>query len=297
MSDSRNESTPGAAALRRAIAAEVTPPPRRPSAGLTRHRPRPYRARMASRDEIVGFLDDLLEIAGWEDYGPNGLQVPGATEVEVVATGVSAHRELFERAAELGAQLLLTHHGMFWEGDPPAITPKVRARLEILFGADISLAAYHLPLDAHPDVGNNALICEGIGFRRSEPFGEYKGRPLGWVGRHPDGVPAGDLFASCARLTGREPLVFHSGPETVRSVGIVSGAASSSLAEAAALGLDAFLTGEPSEFVMADAREAGLHFIGAGHYATETFGVRRLGDLVAERFGVGHVFVEVPNPI
>ena len=252
---------------------------------------------MADRDAIVAFLDQLLEVDGFDDYGPNGLQVPGAREVGLVATGVSAHRELFEAAAAAGAQLLVCHHGMFWDGGPAVVTPQLKARLEALFSADISLAAYHLPLDAHPEVGNNALLCAALGLERGEPFGTVRGRAIGWVGRWTGGIPASELVERCRSVTGREPLLVGRGPETVRSAAIVTGAGASVLDEAVALGLDAFVTGEPAERVMADAREASMHFVAAGHYATETFGVRRLGELVAERFGVEHRFLEIPNPI
>jgi dinuclear metal center YbgI/SA1388 family protein len=252
---------------------------------------------MARRDEIVAFLDELLEIDGFTDYGPNGLQVPGAEEVSKVATGVSAQRELFERAAEHGAQLVLCHHGLFWDFHPRTIAPAMKERLRVLFDADMSLAGYHLPLDAHPEVGNNALICAALGLERAEPFGEHKGRAVGFVGRSTEGVPFEELRRRCASAFGQEPFVWDAGPETVRSVGIVSGGAAGDFGEAIALGLDAFLTGEPAEHVMADARENGVHFIAGGHYATETVGIRRLGEMVAERFGVEHEFVDVPNPI
>jgi dinuclear metal center YbgI/SA1388 family protein len=253
--------------------------------------------RMARRDQIVAFLDELLEIDGFTDYGPNGLQVPGAEEVSKIATGVSAQRELFERAAEQGAQLVLCHHGLFWDFHPRTIGPAMKERLRILFDADMSLAGYHLPLDAHPEVGNNALICTALGLERTEPFGDYRGRRVGFVGRSADGVPFAELRRRCARAFGQEPFVWDSGPDLVRSVGIVSGGAASSFGEAIALGIDAFLTGEPAEHVMADARENGVHFIAGGHYSTETFGVRRLGELLEERFGIQHRFIDTPNPI
>jgi dinuclear metal center YbgI/SA1388 family protein len=252
---------------------------------------------VADRDAIVAFLDQLLEVEGFDDYGPNGLQVPGAQEVSLVASGVSAHRELFEAAAAAGAQLLLTHHGIFWDGGPMVVTPQLKARLEALFRAEISLVAYHLPLDAHPEVGNNALLCAALGLERGEPFGMVRGRAIGWVGRSTAGITASELVERCRSATAREPLVVGRGPETVRSAAVVSGAGASVLDEAVALGLDAFVTGEPAERVMADAREASMHFVAAGHYATETFGVRRLGELVAERFGVEHRFLEIANPI
>jgi dinuclear metal center YbgI/SA1388 family protein len=248
--------------------------------------------------DIIAFLDELLDASRFADYGPNGLQVPGAKGVTRVLTGVSAHRELFERAVAEGAQLVLAHHGIFWDSQPRRVTPAQAARLRLLLGNDIALGAYHLPLDAHPEVGNNALIAKGLGASEHAPAFEAKGAAIGAVARFDgDGVPARELFARVAQLTEREPLVFDAGPEHVRTLGIVSGGGASFLHEAIDAGLDAFLTGEPAEWAMADAREAGIHFVAAGHYATETFGIRRVGELVAERFGVEHVFATVPNPV
>jgi dinuclear metal center YbgI/SA1388 family protein len=252
---------------------------------------------VAERDRIIEFLDEFLDVDGFDDYGPNGLQVPGAAEVELVVTGVSAQRELFTRAAEAGAQLVITHHGLFWDFHPRTVSPAMRRRLEILFESDISLAGYHLPLDAHPEVGNNALICDALGLERGESFGEHQGRKIGFVGRSPEGLAFTELRERCERVFGRPPFIWDGGPESVHTVGVLSGGAASTLAEAITSGLDAFLTGEPAEHVMADALENHVHFIAAGHYATETFGVRRLGELVAERFGISHRFVDVPNPI
>jgi dinuclear metal center YbgI/SA1388 family protein len=252
---------------------------------------------MAERDEIIAFLDELLEIDGFGDMGPNGLQVPGADQVSLVVTGVSAQRELFEHAAAAGAQLVLCHHGLFWEFAPRTIRPALKERLRLLFDADISLAAYHLPLDAHPEVGNNALICAALGLERGAPFAEHRGRPIGFVGRSAQGIPIAELRSRCAATFEQEPFVWECGPDLVRSVAVISGGAPGDFSEAIALGVDAFLTGETAEHVMADARENGVHFIAGGHYATERLGIRRLGELVAERFGVEHQFVEIPNPI
>jgi dinuclear metal center YbgI/SA1388 family protein len=252
---------------------------------------------MASRDEIVAYLDELLEIDSFTDYGPNGLQVPGAEEVSLVATGVSAQRELFEQAAADGAQLVLCHHGLFWDFHPRTVGPAMKERLRILFDADVSLAAYHLPLDAHPEVGNNALICAALGLDRTEPFAEHKGRAIGCLGRSVGGIPFRVLRERCASVFGQEPFVWDAGPDTVHTVGVVSGGAPGNFGEAIARGVDAFITGETAEHVMAEARENRVHFIAGGHYATETFGIRRLGELVAERFGVEHRFVDIPNPI
>jgi dinuclear metal center YbgI/SA1388 family protein len=252
---------------------------------------------MATLQELISHLDELLQVGEFRDYGPNGLQVPGPGEVDLVVTGVSAHRELFAHAAEAGAQLVIAHHGLFWDFHPRSISPELKERLRVLFDADMALAAYHLPLDAHEEVGNNALICTELGLERGERFGEHGGRGIGFVGRSAEGIPFEELRRRCVETFGQEPFVWDSGPDVVHTVGIVSGGAASSFREAIALGLDAFLTGEPAEHVMADARESGTHFIAAGHYATETFGVRRLGELVAERFGVEHRFVAAPNPV
>jgi dinuclear metal center YbgI/SA1388 family protein len=280
MSDSRNGSDPGERLGLAAIGAEVTLP-----------------GSMANRAEILAYLDDLLDIDRFGDMGPNGLQVPGAEEVTRVVTGVSAQRELFERAAAGGAELVLCHHGLFWDFAPRAIGPALKERLRILFDNDISLAAYHLPLDAHPQVGNNALICAALGLERTGSFGEHRGRDIGLLGRSADGIPFADLRARCAELFEQEPFVWDCGPERVHSMAVISGGAPGDFAEAIRLGVDAFLTGETAEHVMAEARENEVHFIAGGHYATERLGIRRLGELVAERFRVDHEFVEIANPI
>lgn len=248
--------------------------------------------------EAIAEMDRLLEPQRFKDYGPNGLQVPGRPEVARIATGVSASAELFELAAKERADLLLVHHGLFWGSGPGSIDATMKRRLKVLFDADISLAAYHLPLDAHPEVGNNALLARALGADDLQPFALHAGEPIGFLASLPDGgLLAPDLFARVAQVTAREPLVFDAGPDCVRHLAIVSGGASDYLAEAVAAGADAFLTGEPSERVMSQAREAQIHFIAAGHYATETFGVKRLGEHLSERFGLEHAFLDVPNPI
>jgi dinuclear metal center YbgI/SA1388 family protein len=247
---------------------------------------------------IISALDELLSPDAFQDLGPNGLQVPGAEDVRRVVTGVSAQRPLIERAVAEEAQLVLVHHGLFWEFLPTGLTPVLAERLRPLFKHDVALAAYHLPLDAHPELGNNAIIAERLGCERHEPFGTYRGQAIGRAGTFPgDGVPAGQLIDRVAELTGRRPTVFDAGPERVRRIAIVSGSGAEMLPEAIGLGLDALLTGEPREHVMADAREAGIHFIAAGHYATETFGVRALGGWLERRFGIEHIWVDIPNPV
>lgn len=255
---------------------------------------------MATRAEILSFLDDLLEPDRFADYGPNGLQVPGAETVTRVVSGVSGQAELFERAAAQDAQLVLVHHGILWERQPRRIDAAQARRLRLLLTHDISLVAYHLPLDAHPEVGNNALLADALGATGERtPFGEAGGRPIGVAARFPgDGIAPGELVERVRTATGgREPLAFLAGPERVRSIGVVSGGAADLIGEAAAAGLDAFLTGEPAERSLAEARERGIHFLAGGHYATETFGVRRLGELLEQRFGVEHAFEDIPNPV
>lgn len=248
--------------------------------------------------EVIAELDRLLEPGRFDDYCANGLQVPGPTRIQTVATGVSAHAELFELAARERADLLLVHHGLFWGSGVTALDELLKRRLRLLFDADVALAAYHLPLDAHPELGNNALLARALDAVALEPFALHRGQPIGFVATLPgDGVDASDLFSRVHELTAREPLVFDSGPARVRRLAIVSGGGADYLAEAAAAGADALLTGEPAERTMALAREHGLHLIAAGHHATETFGVRRLGEHLAERFGLRHVFLDVPNPV
>ena len=253
----------------------------------------PFETSPVSIPGVISWLDELLDPGAFDDMGPNGLQVPGRDTLTKVVTGVSAQRELFERAVVLEAELVLVHHGLFWDFLPTGLSPTLAERVRPLFKHDIALAAYHLPLDAHPEVGNNALLAGLLGCERHTPFAR-----IGRIGEFAgDGLPAAELFARVALVTQREPLVFDAGPERVRRIGVITGAAARYLPQAVALGLDAFLTGEPAEHVMADAREAGIHFIAAGHYATETFGVRRLGDLLAEHHGIVHEFVDIPNPV
>lgn len=252
---------------------------------------------MGSRDHIVAWLDDMLDARSFADLTPNGLQVPGAQAVELVVTAVSPGLELFEQAAREGAQMVLCHHGLLGAFAPDHVTPVMKARLQALFHADMSLVAYHLPLDAHEEVGNNALICERLGLERAERFGSYKGQPLGFVGRSEEGIAVEELRRRATEAFGHEPFGWWHGPDPVHSLGIVSGAAASSLGEAIEAGLDGFLTGEPAEHTMLEAREAGVHFIAGGHYGTETFGVLRLGDLIADEFDVEHRFIDMPNPV
>jgi len=251
----------------------------------------------ATRDAIVSHLDELLEAPGFPDYGPNGLQVPGRQEVRRVATGVSANRMLIDAAIEWQADLLLVHHGLFWSRKAQAIDKVMAGRLRPLFVHDVSLVAYHLPLDAHLEIGNNALLARTLGLEEIAPFSEHMGRTIGVQGRFPgDGIEPQELERRLAEHC-QPPIAFLHGPERVRSVGIVAGSAPDDLHAAAAAGLDAFITGEPAERSQGAAHEEGIHFYAAGHHATERSGVIRLGELLAQRFGVEHRFIDVANPV
>lgn len=254
---------------------------------------------MAKLTEIVAHLDGLLEPATFSDYGPNGLQVPGREDVATIVSGVSAGTELFERALGEGADAILVHHGLFWSGAPLELDRPAARRLRLLLERDVSLLAYHLPLDGHQQHGNNALLAAALGCEAWRPFPAAESPAIGVAGTFgEDGVEIGALLERAQAATGgRVPLAFTDGPGTVRSIGIVSGGGSSYLGAAIAEGLDAFLTGEPIERVMLQAQEAQIHFVAAGHYATETLGVQRLGDLLAECFTIKHVHIDVPNPI
>jgi dinuclear metal center YbgI/SA1388 family protein len=253
---------------------------------------------MVRLPDLQAELDRLMHPELYRDYGPNGLQVPGNMDIETLVTSVSASVAAFERAVSEGAQAVLVHHGLFWAGMPQEIDRTLHRRLKPLFVHDIALLAYHLPLDAHLGLGNNALLARGLGCVDVAPHFEHGGAPIGVTARFDgDGVSADELHARVAALTEREPLHLRFGPDPVRTIGIVSGGAAGDLGGAIEAGLDAFLTGEPAERVYTQAREARIHFLAAGHYATETFGIRALGDWCAERFGIRHVFAHDPNPI
>ena len=248
---------------------------------------------MAHRDDIVDYANELLEVHRFAEYGRPGLQVLGTDEVGKVACGVSASLELFRRAAAAGAQLLIVHHGMFWRNEPLLVDRRQRGRLEALFAADLTLLAYHLALDAHPTVGNNALLADALDVEVERPFAE-----VGQGGRlsEPTGITA--LVARIRETVGgREPIVFAHGPERIERVAICSGDAGSTLIQAALEDYDLLLTGEPEEPSLQTARELGIHFVAAGHDATERLGVQALVQRLAERFGLDWEFIPVENPV
>jgi dinuclear metal center YbgI/SA1388 family protein len=248
---------------------------------------------VAPRDEIIGYANELLETHRFPEYGPPGLQVVGADEVTKIACGVSSSKELFERAAAAGAQLVIVHHGIFWRNEPVWIDRRQRGRLQALFAADLSLAAYHLALDAHAEIGNNALLADALGVTDDRcAFAEVG---VGGCLHEPWAVDA--LVGRLRDVVGRDPLVFAHGPEQVQRVAICSGGAGGELIRAAHEGYDALLTGEPEEPSLQTARELGIHFVAAGHEATERLGVQALSQRLADRFGLDWEFIPVDNPV
>jgi len=247
---------------------------------------------VARRDDIVAFADELLEVRRFPEYGRPGLQVVGADEVTKLAVGVSSSRELFERAGAAGAQLVLVHHGLFWRNEPLLVDRRLKGRLEALFAANLTLAAYHLALDAHPEVGNNALLGDLLGATRESEFAS-----IGAGARFAEPITIGELTQRLEHATGRTPLVFSEGPELIERLAVVTGGGGTRLIEAAHEGYDALITGEPEEPALQTARELGIHFLAAGHYATETFGVKALAARLADEFSLHWEFLDVENPV
>lgn len=252
----------------------------------------------ALRDEIVEYLDNYLQAQTFKDYCPNGMQVIGRPAVERVALGVSANLECFRLAAEGGAHMLIVHHGLFWENMSRAVGALMKARLKMLFKYDITLLGYHLPLDAHAEVGNNALWLKRLGFSpESAALAEARGKAIGAVGQAPKRQTLLDLIEKVSEIAGATPQVYSYGPQTIRRLGVVTGGGQGYLMEAIGLGCDTYLTGEIGEPSEAIAREEGINFISAGHYNSEKIGVRELGELLRAKFDVETFFCDVPNPV
>jgi dinuclear metal center YbgI/SA1388 family protein len=247
---------------------------------------------LAARDDILRYARELLDLDSFDDYGPMGLQVAGAEDVTKLAAAVSSSLELFERTAEAGAQLLIVHHGLFWDGDPRVVDSRLRTKLQALFDADVTLAAYHLALDAHPEIGNNALLARDLGVTSPERVLD-----LGYGGRLVPPVTLEELSGRLRDATGREPQVFEGGPDLVERVAVITGGAARLFPQVAALGYHAFVTGEPAEPTLHAARELRCHFLAGGHYATETSGIKALAAHLAERFDLEWEFLDLPNPV
>ena len=247
---------------------------------------------MARRDDILAYADDLLEVDRFPEYGPAGAQVLGAAEVHRLACGVSASRELFQRAAAADAQLVLVHHGIFWRNEALVVDRRQRGRLEALFAGDLTLAAYHLPLDAHPELGNNAQLAARLGLEGERRFGL-----VGLGGSLAAPIDVSELVDRVQELTEQKALHLPGGPDAVGEIAVSTGAAGHDLIHAAREGYELLLTGEAEEPSLHAARELGIHLVAAGHYATERYGVQALAAHLAERFGLAWDFIDLPNPV
>jgi dinuclear metal center YbgI/SA1388 family protein len=246
---------------------------------------------VAPRDAIVRYANELLDVPRWPEFAPPGLQVVGNEDVSLLACGVSSSRELFDQAVAAGAEMVLVHHGLFWRNEPLVVDARLRGRLESLFRGNASLLAYHLALDAHPELGNSAQLAKRLG---AVPDSSFGGVGLGCT-IEPQAIHR--LTAQVRDAVGREPLVFGYGPAEIRRIAVSTGAAGYDLVAAAHEGYDALLTGEPEEPSLHAARELGIHLIAAGHHATERLGVQALAAHLAERFGLRWQYIEVENPV
>lgn len=245
-------------------------------------------------NELETYLNQLLDISRFHDYCPNGLQVEGRSEVRKLISGVTASFDLLQAAVAASADAILVHHGYFWRGENLCLTGMKRRRIALLMVHDISLLAYHLPLDAHPELGNNTQLGRKLGFIETGRFGEQN---IAIQGKLPQVMTLKDLRIGIARALSRDPLVIGDEARPVQRIAWCSGSAQDYFDEAIHLGVDAFLTGEISEQTVHAARESGVAFIAAGHHATERYGVRALGEQVAHNCGITHQFIDVDNPV
>ncbi|OIN92001.1 MAG: Nif3-like dinuclear metal center hexameric protein [Comamonadaceae bacterium CG1_02_60_18] len=248
------------------------------------------------RSELVVAADALLQPERFRDYGPNGLQVEGRARVAKIVSGVTASRALIEAAIAAGADTLLVHHGLFWRGQSGCITGWMKHRLALLLAHDINLLAYHLPLDAHPELGNNAQLGLRLGWVGRARFGE---QDLGWLGERADGqtyASAQALADHLGLMLNRPVALVGQGRAAIKKIAWCSGAAQSYFEAAIAAGADAFVTGEMSEPQAHLARECGVAYLAAGHHATERYGAPALGAHLAQQFGLQHQFIDIDNP-
>jgi dinuclear metal center YbgI/SA1388 family protein len=249
--------------------------------------------KMALRGEVESHLAALLAVDQFKDYGPNGLQVEGRPEVRRLVSGVTASLALIEAAVADGADALLVHHGLFWRGQDGRITGWLRQRLALLLAHGVNLYAYHLPLDAHAELGNNAQLGLRLGLLADGRFGE---QDLGFIGAAAARVDAQGLAAQVGKALGRAPLLLPGDGRTLRRVAWCTGGAQGFFEAAIAAGADAFITGEVSEPQAHIARETGVAFLSCGHHATERYGAPAVGEHLAAHFGLQHRFIEIDNP-
>jgi len=249
-----------------------------------------------SRDELAQFLDTELQLARVRDYCPNGVQVEGRNEIKRIVTGVTASLALLNEAVRLQADAVLVHHGYFWRGEDMRVVGQKQKRLKLLLQNDITLFAYHLPLDMHPLIGNNARLAQELGLRAEGRFGEDE---LGWTGRSDvSGVTTVGQFARhIEACLGRQPLLIGEPEAALGKIAWCTGAAQGMFDAAIAAGASVYLSGEISEPTVHLARESGVAYLACGHHATERYGIQTLGALLAEKFGIEHVFVDIDNPV
>jgi dinuclear metal center YbgI/SA1388 family protein len=246
------------------------------------------------RDRLVSYLDTYLHISEFEDYGPQGLQVEGKEEVHRVTLSVDAALTALESAVASGADLHLVHHGLFWDG-PQCLVGALGRRVRTLMKADVNLYAVHLALDAHPTVGNNAVLARLLDIEVSGWWAQYKGKPMGVLGNAPADTTFEELLARVNSALHTTAQAAAYGPPVVQRIGIVSGGAADEIADAAALGLDTYITGESSHSHYWDPAEHKINVIYAGHYATERVGVKALGGHLSELFGLQVEFLDFPT--
>jgi dinuclear metal center YbgI/SA1388 family protein len=252
-------------------------------------------ARMVVLHELVRYADELLAIRAYRDYCPNGLQVEGRPEVRTLISGVSASLALIEAARERDADAILVHHGYFWKGEDARVVGYKKQRLQALLAANVSLIGYHLPLDAHPTLGNNAQLGARLHVRVTGSFDTDGGPALGLVGEI-DPMSGADFAHVIQTTLHRAPLHVPGRATQIKTIAWCTGGAQGYIDRAVALGVDAYLTGEVSEYTVHIARETGLHFFAAGHHATERYGAQALGEHLAQKFGLKHEFIDIDNP-
>jgi dinuclear metal center YbgI/SA1388 family protein len=245
--------------------------------------------------ELHEHMNQLLDVASFRDYCPNGLQVEGRPEVRKILCGVTASQVLLDQAVERGVDAVFVHHGYFWRGEDGRITGIRRRRIGTLLQHDISLFGYHLPLDAHPELGNNAQLARLAGWvPEARRFGDQQ---LGWLGRVPQPASAASVAGALEQLLGRVPLLVGDGERMVQRIAWCTGAAQGLFEQAIAAGADAFVSGEISEPTVHLARESGIPYIGAGHHATERYGICALGEYMERELDLEVVFVDIDNPV
>jgi len=249
--------------------------------------------------DLSRYLDQCLRIDQFQDYCPNGLQVEGRSQVKRLASGVTACQRLIDEAIAWGADALLVHHGYFWRGETQQIVGMKRRRLAALLRNDVSLLAYHLPLDAHPQFGNNACLGRlmGVDPEFQEPLHPGSSTGVGNIATLPQPASVAQLLEKLTRVTDRKPLLVGDPDTVVRRIAWCTGAAQGYIDAAINAGADVYVTGEASEQTVHTAREEGIQFIAAGHHATERYGVQAVGEHVAEKFGLQHLFIDVENPV